>query len=297
MQRPVVWVLLPIWAVLLVTGPALSQSTVPQAQQLFDQARQAQSEGDAQKAIDLYLKAIEADPAMLEAYLVLGRLWVNIMEYRSAVDLLQGAKRRAPGHPEIRLWLIAGLFYWERCRDAVTEGREALAGVSFPAEEQATVLYFVGKCLHDLGEHHAAARTLEEAAAVELSARPTLFERENLARFIDQALILAYWGHLAVSPDDQESRLRLARVLIRRDDVLGPLRELRVIVAARPNWAEPYYWLGVVHLKLARASRNAELIREYFAAARRALETCVRLDPAGAYAEEARYLLLQIPRF
>lgn len=34
------------------------------------------------------------------------------------------------------------------------------------------------------------------------------------------------------------------------------------------------------------------LIGEYFTRARRALETYLRLDSAGAYAEEAGYLLL-----
>ncbi len=283
--------------VVLLCAAVGGAAVQPTAQQLFDACEAALDEAQVDAAVENCLKAIEADPAMLSAYLVLGRLWVNIMEYQSAVDLLQRAKRRAPGHPGVRLWLIAGLFYWERCKETVAEGREALANVSYPPEERATVLYFVGRCLHEMGEHHSAAQTLEEAAAAELLARPTLFERDDLARFIDQALILAYWGHIAANPRDHEARLRLVRVLLRREDVLASLRELMMITAARPDWAEPYYWLGVVHLRLARASRNADLIKEHFAAARRALETYLRLDPAAAYAEEAGYLLLQIPRF
>lgn len=280
----------------LLSAIASGVQAQPNAAEMLEACKAALDEPNVEAAVEACQKAIVADPALIEAYLVLGRLWVNIMEYRLAVDLLQQAKHRAPGNHEVRVWLVSGLFYWERCNEAVAEGEESLIGTRFPPEERATVLYFVGKCLHDLGRHQLATHTLEQAAAIELTARPALFEREDLSRFIDQALVLSYWGHLALTTGDHEARLRLVKVLLRREDILGSLRGLETIVSARPGWAEPYYWLGLVHLNLARASRNSELMRSHYAAARRALETYVRLDAGGPHAEEAGYLLLGIPR-
>ncbi len=290
------WLIRAALILIMVGAIAGSVEAQPAAAEMLEACKAAIDEPNVAAAVEACQKAIAADPALIEAYVVLGRLWVNVMEYRLAVELLREAKHRAPSNHEVRLWLVSGLFYWERCGEAVAEGEEALTGTRFPAEERATVLYFVGKCLHDLGRHQPAMHALEQAAAIELTARPALFERDDLSRHIDQALILAYQGHLALAPGDHEVRFRLVKVLLRRKDTLGSLRGLETIVSGRPAWAEPYYWLGLVHLELARASRNAELMRSHYAAARRALETYLRLDAQGRHAEEAGYLLLGIPR-
>lgn len=278
-------------------GMAPTQAGQGSAGELLEACKAAIDVPNVNLAIEHCQKAIETDPTLIEAYLVLGRIWVNNANYERGVELLQRAKQRAPGDLHVRLWLVTGLFYWDRCQDTVTEGQEALLRVTFPAEERASVLYFVGKCLHDLAQFQAATRTLEEAARIELTTRPILFEREDLSRYIDQALVLAYWRHLEMAPSDHGARLQLAKVLLRRGDILETERALRTIVAARPTWGEPYYWLGQVFMRQAKDTRNADLARRYFADARQSFETYIRLEPQGEHVEEVRLLLLQIPRF
>ncbi|MDR7556635.1 MAG: tetratricopeptide repeat protein [Armatimonadota bacterium] len=73
-MRTLAALLLLIPAASQAAGPVLAQSTVPQAQHLFEEARQAYAEGAVHKATDLYRKAIDADPRFVEAYLKLGEL-------------------------------------------------------------------------------------------------------------------------------------------------------------------------------------------------------------------------------
>ncbi len=296
LSRHARWIGWVVMTILTLSCFRIAQSGQETAAELLKACEAAIEEPNVALAIESCQRAVNLDPALIEAYVLLGRILVNNEHYERAVELLQRAKQRAPDHPNVRLWLVTGLFYWEHCPDAVREGQDALSRLTFRPEERASVLYFVGKCLQTLGQFQVATRVLEEATQIELSARPILFERDDLSRYIDQALVLAYWRYLELAPQDHEARLRLAKVLLRRSDILGTQGALRAILDARPTWGEPHYWLGQVLLRLARDTRNAELAKRYFAEARQAFEAYIRLEPQGEYAEETRLLLLQIPR-
>lgn len=92
-------------ASLLATGTSLAQPSNSQAQQSFDQAREAHAEGDAQKAIDLYRRAIEADPQFVEACLKLGVLLYQRERYPGALSTLQAPTGEAPTLAPAFCWL------------------------------------------------------------------------------------------------------------------------------------------------------------------------------------------------
>lgn len=283
MQRPVVWSLLPIWAVLLVTGPALSQSTVPQARQLFDQARQTQAEGDAQKAIDLYRQAIAADPQFVEAYLKLGELLTVLDRFEEAKAVFQKAREIAPRRGDVRAWLVYVLFNLDEYQGATEEGREARPILS--PVDLATVAYYVGLAHARLGNVEEAVRWLIVAATIEAG---------GVSGLADTALIEVY-QRLPADHRDPDLTLRVGVLLYQRGRFTEALSMLQGLTTEQPRLAPAFYWLGLTNVRIAEGFNSSDVRRRYLQDARRALARYLELAPNGEFAGEARKLLQTLP--
>lgn len=283
MQRPVVWALLPLWAVLLVTGPALSQSSVPLAQQLFDQARHAQSEGDAQKAIDLYRRAIEADPQFVEAHLKLGELLAVLDRFEEAKAVFQKAREVAPRRSDVRAWLVYVLFQLDEYQGTVEEGWEARPLLS--PIDLATVSYYVGLAHDRLGNLEEAMRWLIVAATIGAG---------GVSGLADTALIEVY-RRLPADRRDPDLTLRVGVLLYQRGRYVEALPVLQALTAEQPRLAPAFYWLGLTNVRIAEGFTSPDVRRRYLQDARGALARYVELAPDGEFAGEARRLLQTLP--
>jgi|GEM_PF-5272853 len=283
MQRPVVWALFVLWAVLLVAGPALSQSTVPLAQQLFDQARQAQSEGDAQKAIDLYRRAIEADPQFVEAYLKLGELLAVLDRFEEAKAVFQKAREVAPRRSDVRAWLVYVLFQLDEYQGTVEEGSEARPLLS--PIDLATVSYYVGLAHDRLGNLEEAMRWLIVAATIGAG---------GVSGLADTVLIEVY-RRLPAERREPELTLRVGVLLFERGRYVEALPVLQALTTEQPRLAPAFYWLGLTNMRIAEGFSSPEVRRRYLQDARGALARYVELAPDGEFAAEARRLLQTLP--
>jgi tetratricopeptide (TPR) repeat protein len=214
-------------AALLATGSTLAQSSSnPQAQQFFQQASQAHPEGDAQEAIDLYRKAIEADPQFVEAYLKLGELLVVLDRFDEARTVFQKAKEVAPRRGDVRAWLVYVLFNLGDYSTAVEEGQNARTFVT--PGGLATVGYYVGLAHERLGSLEEAARWLNEAASIEAG---------GFSGLAETALIEVY-QRMVTQRRDPELTLKVAVPLYQRERYTEALTALQALTTdtaqARP---------------------------------------------------------------
>jgi tetratricopeptide (TPR) repeat protein len=276
------WLLL-IPAVLQAVGPVLAQPANPQAQQFFEQARQAHAEGDAHKAIDLYRKAIEADPQFVEAYLRLGELLAVLDRFEEAKEVFLKARGVAPRRGDVRAWLVYVFFKLDDHHKAVEEGQEARPFLT--PVDLAAVAYYVGLAHERLGNLEEAARWLNEAASIEAG---------GFAGLAEAALIDVYQRMLA-QRRDPDLALKLAVLLFRRERYLEALAILQVLTTEAPRLAPAFYWLGLVNVRIAQGFTNPAVRRRYLLDAHRALARYLQLAPNGEFAGEARRLLQTLP--
>lgn len=264
-------------------GPAHSQSPHPQAQQLFEQAREAHADGEAEKAIDLYRQAIAADPQFIEAYLKLGELLAALDRFEEARAVFQKAREIAPRRGDVRAWLVYVLFKLGEYEKVVGEGREARPFLA-PAD-LATVAYYVGLAHDRLGNVEEAVRWLGEAAAIEAG---------GFSGVAETAWVDVY-QRLPPDRRSPELTLRLGVLLYERERYLEALTTLQTLVAEAPSLAPAFYWLGLVNIRIAQGFTSPDVRRRYLLDARRALLRYLELAPAGEFAVEARRLLQTLP--
>lgn len=270
-------------AAALVRVPSYAQPSNPQAQQFFDQAREAHAEGDAQKAIDLYRRAIEADPQFVEAYLKLGELLAVIDRFEEARAVFEKAREVAPRRGDVRAWLVYVLFKlgeYQGTVEGAGEARPFLAIVDL-----ATVAYYAGLAHDRLGNVEEAARWLEEAASIETG---------GLSGLAQEALIEVYRRMLAES-QNPERALKLGVLLYQRERYVEALSTLQALTGEAPTLAPAFYWLGLVNIRIAQGFTSPDVRRRYLLEARRALERYLELAPAGEFGGEARRLLQTLP--
>jgi tetratricopeptide (TPR) repeat protein len=270
-------------APLLATSLTLAQSPNPQAQQFFDQARQAHAEGDAEKALDLYRKAIEADPQFVEAYLRLGELLVALDRFEEAREVFLKAKDVAPRRGDVRAWLVYVLFKLGDHQRVVEEGWEARSFVTLV--DLATVAYYVGLAHERLGNLEEAARLLNEAASIEAG---------GLSGSAETALIDVY-QRIVTQRRDPELGVKVAVLLYQRERYTEALTTLQALTTDAPRLAPAFYWLGLVNIRIAEGFTSPAVRRQYLLDARRAFERYLELTPNGEFAGEARKMLQTLP--
>ncbi|MDR7523291.1 MAG: tetratricopeptide repeat protein [Armatimonadota bacterium] len=272
-----------ILATMLAIKPAFSQPSNPQAQQFFEQARQAHAEGDAHKAIDLYLKTIEAYSQFVEAYLKLSKLLAVLDRFEEARTVFRKAKEIAPRRGDVRAWLVYVLFKLGDYSATVEEGQSARPFVT--PGDLATVAYYVGLAHERLGNLEEAARWLNEAASIEAG---------GFSGLAETALIDVY-QRMLTQRRDPELTLKVAVLLYRRERYTEALTTLQALTTDAPRYAQAFYWLGLVNMRIAEGFTSPAARRRYLLDARRAFERYLELAPGGEFAGETRRLLQALP--
>ena len=161
------------WATLLLAVLApLLQGLAAQAnsaendarvEELYSQAKAAQSQGDLRGAIGKYEEILRIAPKLGAAYNNLGALYFRQRDYHQAASVLEEGLKISPGMPSASALLGISLFEMGEYGKAKPRLEAALK--ANPRDGNARM--FLVKDLTKLGEYEAAAARLQQAAASE----------------------------------------------------------------------------------------------------------------------------------
>lgn len=93
----------------------------------YERGKILRAQGKTIEALDAFREELAAHPDHLEAANDLGVVLTELNDSTGAVEAFQWAKRISPSDPEVRFNLASALLAARRPRDAIQEGRDALA--------------------------------------------------------------------------------------------------------------------------------------------------------------------------
>ena len=197
------------------TAAAAAPSINPQVQQLFAAAMERQGQGDAQGAFDLYVRVLEQEPFLPDAYNNLAILLKAQRRLPAAVACLERAVQLAPETGAF--WSNLGNLLWMSLRfdEAMAAFRRALA----LEPDRHETHHNLGLLQFSLGDFAAAVESYDRALALTPGAR--------LVRW-DRALALLASGDLAAGFAAYDARFDLDDPTMNFDPLLRQARALAV---------------------------------------------------------------------
>src|ERR1700683_4180497 len=158
------------WVLFLLSGcPELAAQTAsssgddPRVQELYGQAKAAQSQGDLPAAVAKYEEILRTAPRPGPAYNNLGALYFRQREYQKASNVLEAGLKISPNMPSASALLGISLFEMGEYAKARVRLEAALR--ANPADSNAK-MYLV-RALTKLGDYEAAETHLRQLAAHE----------------------------------------------------------------------------------------------------------------------------------
>lgn len=232
--------------VLLGALTALASASPPQspdAQQLFQEASEAQQRGDAGLAVSKYQQLIKLHPEITAAHANLGVVLVSLGRYDEAITQYHIALAEAPDDPALRLDL--GLAYYKKGDFAGAAAQFAALHKDDPSNLRITIL--LGNCQIQLGLISQALALLQP------------LEKDNADNLdLEWALGMA----LIDSGDTREGLERVQKVAEKRQSVeayqlaanlyLGltyfdkARRDAEAVIHLNPRLPKAYVVLGMV---------------------------------------------------
>ena len=243
----------------------------------------------------------------IEFVIAVGMLWVALLasELTTGLSLFRGQRfseaeqefRRVltaqPSNDQARLWLARTLTELKRVPEALGEIERVLAGSPSPdtrfqagrilrdlaerrfrelesaAPESAAVREFAGARFERSGDLEAALREYRAAATMDRR-RPGVHYRAGSVLWRMRELAAAQEElekELAINPHHPMANLRLAQILIARDEHAQAVPYLDRCIAGMPEWIEARKELGKAYAKTGRL-RDAQREWEWIAKAR-----------------------------
>jgi len=274
-------------------------------------AKIAWSEGDYRAAFPELQMAVEADPSLVEARLQLGQLYVAARDARSAAEQLEAVRTLTADSPEVHLLAGRVLFLQGDTEGAARELDAALAtnpGYVDAITSKAALRASAGDAGGALGvlEEGIAKTTGSDAELLRDFRRGLLRDSGQLAAYEQELValvrefpknnkyrheLLDFYGQqgrrddqlrvlreiVAAEPESQALKVRLAGVLLARDDAAAAERLLKDALDQNPKSAELQIGLGDFY----RATRRSD---EALAAYKRAADQWAVNTPEGLQA-------------
>lgn len=237
-------------------------------------------EGAPGRARDLLARAVQIDPDLVNAWLLLGLMAESEEDFAEAERCFVEAVRHNARALLARQRLAYLAAATGDAEDAIPELR---AWVEGQAMESAPLLHF-GTLLADLGRHEEAAAMLDRALMLEPASAPLHRRRGDLARRLGRKQEAAdhYRAALGVEPGDVETRAKFAGVLVSLGDVDGAIVAFEEALAADPEMAAAHYELGILYYT-ERGDRERALAE---------LDAALRLEPDDPTARMIRQEIL-----
>ena len=267
-RHPVlIFLLLVLPSMQLLRSQNDSGESDPRVQQLYLQAKTAQSKGDIAGAITGYREILRIAPRLGPAYNNLGALYFRQRDYKAAADVLEHGLKLNPGMPSASALL--GISLYESGEYLKARPRLEAAVKANPADEN-TQLYLV-KDLSKLSEYQTASSQLQQLASRQPKNQEVWYLlAKTYMKLSEQALAKMN----SIDPDSVLSHELSAEVMESMNNYDGAVVELKKAVEMDPQ--KPG-----THFKLGEAYRGLD----QWDAALDQFQAELALDPANCQAQ------------
>ena len=235
-------------------------------QQLYTEAKAAQSQGDIAGAIARYEEMLRLDRGLAAAYNNLGALYFSQRNYPKAVAILEQGLKVNPNMPSASALL--GISLYETADYA--KARPHLETAARANPNDANVQLFLAKDLIMLGDYEAAATHLRQFAGHQPKNQEAWYLLAKVyMKLSEQSLAEMN----AIDPDSVQSHELSAEVMESMNNYDGAVVELKKAVEMAPQRAGTHYKLGEAYFSLSLWDSAAEQF-----------QTELALDPANCRA-------------
>jgi tetratricopeptide (TPR) repeat protein len=238
------------------TLPAQADSTEKDArvQQLYTEAKAAQSQGDVVGAIRKYEQILRLDRALAAAYNNLGALYFRRRDYQKAAAVLEQGLKMNDNMPSASALL--GMSLYEMADYAKARPRLEAAVRAVPNDANARL--FLAKDLSMLGDFEGAAAHLRQLSGQQPKNQEAWYLLAKVhMKLSEQALAKMN----AVDPDSALSHELSAEVMESMNNYDGAVVELKKAVERAPQRVGTHYKLGDAYFSLSQWDSAAAQFR------------------------------------
>ncbi|HVN04816.1 MAG TPA: tetratricopeptide repeat protein [Bryobacteraceae bacterium] len=216
----------------------------PRVQELYGQARAAQSHGDLAGAIAKYEEILKIAPRLGPAYNNLGALYFRQREFQKAAKVLEAGLKISPGMPSASALL--GISLYEMGEYAKARPLLEAALRANPGDKNAQ-LYLVHD-LTELGDYEAAESHLRQLAGREPKDQETWYLlAKTYMRLSEQALAKMN----AIDPNSVVAHELSGEMMEAMNNFDGAVVQLKKAVEMAPQRPGTHYKLGGAYLGLS----------------------------------------------
>ena len=213
-----------------VFGQSSPNEEDPRVEQLYDEAKQAQSQGNIPAAIAKYEDILRIAPKLGAAYNNLGALYFRQRNYSMAARVLEQGLKVSPGLPSATALLGISLFETAE----YTRARPLLEAVLKAKPDDPNAQMYLAKDLIKLGDTAAAVATLQKMAVKQPKNQEVFY---LLARAYMQMSEQALAKMNAIDPNSVLSHQLSAEVMESMNNYDGAVVELKKAVDMAPRLA------------------------------------------------------------
>ena len=223
----------------------------PRVEQLYNEAKQAQTQGDLATAIAKYQAILKIAPKLDLAYNNLGALYFRQHNYSRAAEVLQQGLKVNPNMPSASALL--GISFFETA-DYV-RARPLLENVVKAHPNDPTAQMYLAKDLMKLDDTSAAATSLQTLAAREPKNQEVFYLLARVyMRMSEQALAKMN----AIDPNSVLSHQLSAEVMESMNNYDGAVVQLKKAVDMAPQQPGNHYKLGDAYWNLSQWDQATE---------------------------------------
>jgi tetratricopeptide (TPR) repeat protein len=249
-----------LWAPTLARAQSNANADDPRVNQLYREAKEAQTSGDQAGAIAKYKSILQIAPGLAAAYNNLGLLYFQQREYRQAIAVLERGLKIHPEMPSASTLLGISLYEIGEYKQARPRLEAALR--SNPSDNNAEL--FLANDLIKLGELEAATRHLQDLARREPQDQEVFYLLgEIYMQLSEQALSKLN----AIDPNSVYVHEMSGEIMESMKNYDGAVVEYKKAIEMAPRQAGTHYKLGNTYWLLgewdaALAQFQAELVND-----------------------------------
>jgi tetratricopeptide (TPR) repeat protein len=204
---------------------------------------------------------VQIEPSNIEGNLLLSEAYFNLGNFREAFAQLQSAKIFAPQNPNLHLWLGKVMYARHMYGDALEELTKARSlGIS-----NAEVYVYLGLTLLNL-ESYRDAETYFKLAVFKnrddkraWQGLGTIYTKsKEWSKALD-----AFNNALSIDPDDGESILGVAFVMMNLGRLADAIERLEMLTSRSEPQAMPFYYLGHSYMRSERYEEAGAAFRTF----------------------------------
>jgi tetratricopeptide (TPR) repeat protein len=217
----------------------------PRVQELYGQAKAAQSQGDLPTAVAKYEEILRIAPRLGPAYNNLGALYFRQREYRKAADVLEAGLKISPNMPSASALLGISLFEMGEYAKARVRLEAALRA---NANDSNAKMYLV-RDLTKLGDYEAAETHLRQLAAHEPNNQEVWYLLAKLhMKLSEQELAKMN----AIDPHSVLAHELSGEMMEAMNNYDGAVVELKKAVEMAPTRPGTHYKLGDAYFSISQ---------------------------------------------